>query len=271
MVQENDWFEQDNDYDAELPGDERQVEARQCIVELVEGKKAAVWFSRQIEVLLEAKFFHWITNRAVRELVEEDFLKTEVRNLKTGGEVHLVWHRGNRYYRREAAAVVKLVDAYADSNVAGAIGLHGEAMVLEGFARSEFVMRGRNTNSYGGRTWQATGHTMDFIFEKDRRAYGIEVKNTLGYMEHEELEAKVRMCRYLRVRPVFVARMLPKSWIREIVDAGGFALILKYQLYPWTHRELAKAVKSGLGLPVDAPRALEEGTMRRFVRWHERA
>jgi len=270
VVQEGDWFDQDYYDDVEAPRDEREDEARQCIVELVGRNKTGVWFSRQIEVLLEDKFFHWITNRAVRELVDEHFLKGEVRSLKTGGEIHLVWHRGNRYYRREAAAVVRLVEAYADPNVAGAIGLHGEAMVLEGFARSEFVMKGRDTNSYGGRTWRKTAHTLDFIFEKERKAYGVEVKNMLGYMEYDELEVKVRMCRYLRVRPVFVARMLPKSWIKDIVDAGGFALILKYQLYPWTHRELAKTVKNGLGLPVDAPRALEEGTMMRFVRWHER-
>src|SRR5260221_14385664 len=46
-----------------------------------------------------------------------------------------------------------------------------------------------------------------------------------------------------RIRPVFVCRMLPKSWIFELLRAGGFALILKYQLYPSTHRELAKRVK----------------------------
>ncbi len=49
---------------------------------------------------------------------------------------------------------------------------------------------------------------------------------------------------------------------------GGFALILKYQLYPWTHRELAKRVNQALNLPVDAPRFLAEGTMNRFLKWH---
>jgi hypothetical protein len=62
--------------------------------------------------------------------------------------------------------------------------------------------------------------------------------------------------------------MLPKSWIHELNNLGGFALILKYQLYPWTHRELAKRVNGELGLPVDAPRALEQGTMSRFLKWH---
>jgi hypothetical protein len=67
-----------------------------------------------------------------------------------------------------------------------------------------------------------------------------------------------------------VVRMIPKSWIKELNDAGGFALILKYQLYLWTHKELAKDVASKLNLPVDAPRELQDGTMLRFIKWHER-
>jgi len=45
-------------------------------------------------------------------------------------------------------------------------------------------------------------------------------------------------------------------------------MILKYQLYPWSHLELAKRVASELGLPVDAPRKLKDGTMDKFVSWH---
>lgn len=143
-------------------------------------------------------------------------------------------------------------------------------MVLEGFARCEFVMRGRNTRAYAGREWVETAHELDFVFDRDGVAYGVEVKNTLRYMEYDELRTKIRMCEALGLKPVFAARMLPKSWIKEVVDSGGFALIMKYQLYPWTHRGLALQVRKELELPVDAPRALEQGTMERFMRWHRR-
>lgn len=82
------------------------------------------------------------------------------------------------------------------------------------------------------------------------------------------MKAKVALCRYLGLRPLMVARMLPKAWIKEVIDAGGFALIMKWQLYPYTHKELARRVKADLGLPVDAPKALEDGTMARFAKWH---
>lgn len=64
--------------------------------------------------------------------------------------------------------------------------------------------------------------------------------------------------------------MLPKSWVLDVGRAGGFALILKYQLYPWSQRELALRVREEFELPVDSPRALQDGTMQRFVSWHER-
>ncbi len=135
----------------------------------------------------------------------------ETRTLKTGGTINLLWHRSFRFYRRAATKLVALVDEYADPNIGGVIGLHGEFMVLEGFARCEFVMRGRNTREYAGKTWSETDQNLDFIFEKENRAYGIEVKNTLGYMDHDELATKIRMCRFLGISPVFAVRMLPRS------------------------------------------------------------
>lgn len=101
-------------------------------------------------------------------------------------------------------------------------------------------------------------------------AYGVEVKNTLGYMAREEFVTKIDLCSVLGVRPVFAARMLPRTWIHELGQCGGFALILKYQFYPWSHRELAKRVAKELNLPVDTPRALADGTMARFEKWHQR-
>ncbi|MBK8003920.1 MAG: hypothetical protein IPK12_08220 [Gemmatimonadetes bacterium] len=100
-------------------------------------------------------------------------------------------------------------------------------------------------------------------------SYGVEVKNTLGYMEDREFKTKIAICRDLGVVPVFAVRMIPTTWVHQVNQAGGFALIMKYQLYPWTHRSLAERVATELGLPVDAPRALADGTMARFVRWHE--
>ena len=254
--------------EVEREPDIRQAEARAALEGFFDTHRESVFFSRQIEVQNEDAWYHWVTNRALRELIARKLVLTEHRDLQTGGTIHLMWHRRHRYYRRDANRVVQLVEEYSDPNIGGALGLQGEALVLEGFARSQFVLRGRDTRSYGDREWTQTQHDLDFIFEKEGRAYGVEVKNALRYIEYTELTTKIRMCQALGIVPVFATRMLPKSWINELNDVGGFALILKYQLYPWAHRDLARRVRDEFGLPVDAPRALADGTMARFVRWH---
>jgi hypothetical protein len=264
-----DW--DDFDYpEPELDGlpDKYEVEARERLEGFFEKHDDDVFFGNQLAVQNEKEFFHWVTHRALAELIGEGLLLTETRSLASGSELKLIWHRRHRYYKRDAARVAKLVEEYGSPNMCAAIGLHGEQMVLGGFARREFVMRGHHTRKYREGEWLKTQHNLDFIFERDGVAYGVEVKNTLSYMDREEFTTKIALAEHLEVVPGFAVRMLPKSWMKELIDHGGYGMILKYQLYPWTHGELAKRVAKELGLPVDSPRALADGTMDRFVTWH---
>jgi hypothetical protein len=203
----------------------------------------------------------------LRRLAEEGVVRTERRALRAGGTITLYWQRSFRYYKRTATRLVNLVDEYADPNIGGALGLHGESMVLEGFARSKFVMHGREVREHAGRLWEESMHDVDFVFERDGVAYGIEVKNTLGYPPQDEILLKTEMSRHLGLRPVIVARMLPRPWIEVLRRSGGFGLILKYQLYPWTHRELARrvATETGLELNVDELTELRRELVERSV------
>lgn len=267
------WLSDTDDFASDGRGerygpDPREADAVADLSAFFQTHRDQVFFSRQLEVQNEEKYFHWITNRALRELRTRGVLLGETRLLSSGGSINLLWHRSHRFYKRSSTRLVRLVEEYADPNIGGALGLHGEAMVLEGFARSQFVMRGRNTRSFAGRTWEGGEQNLDFIFERDGIAYGVEVKNTLGYLDHDEFDAKTRLCQFLGLNPVFAVRMLPKTWINDLNQERGFALVMKFQLYPWTHKELARRVKAELGLPVDAPRALADGTMKRFLDWH---
>jgi hypothetical protein len=248
--------------------DHAQERAEADLERFFDGRREAVFFSRQLEVFHERTYFHWITNRALRMLEDRGVILSERRSLVTGGEIKILWHRSFRYYRRAASRLISLVNQYSAPNMGAALGLQGEALVLEGFAREQFLLQGRNTRTFMGRTATSSHHDLDFIFSRDGFDYGVEVKNTLGYMKHDELAAKIQLCAELNVSPVFAARMLPKVWIHEVVRAGGFGLVLGFQLYPWAHKELAQRVRQELELPVDAPRALEGGTVGRFVRWH---
>jgi hypothetical protein len=263
-------FDDFNDEQIHRLPDPKEIDARESLRRFFDDNREQVFFSRQLEVQNEDEFFHWITNRAVRDLEGEGIIKSEWRKLSTGTSIKLVWHKSYRFYKRSAVQLIRLVEEYSTPIMGATLGLQGEIMILEAFARNRFLVGGRNTSEYNEKLWSRTGHDLDFILERDGIAYGVEVKNTLGYMDKREFDIKVQICQSLGIRPLFVVRMMPKTWIYELNVIGGFALILKYQLYPWSHHELAKRVAKELGLPVDAPKAIEEGTMTRFLRWHKK-
>jgi hypothetical protein len=143
-------------------------------------------------------------------------------------------------------------------------------MIVEAFARNQFLLVGRESKAYGESRWSKTEHDLDLIVERDGVGYGIEVKNTLSYMNEQELRVKLGLCEHIGVRPIFVVRMLPRTWANDIIVAGGYAMILGWQLYPRAQAELAKTIREELGLPVDSPTAVAQGTMEKLLAWHRR-
>ena len=217
--------------------------------------------------MFEREFFHWVTNRALRRLVEEGRIISEARKLALGSEIKLLWHRKYRFYKRAATDVFDLVNRYSTAATDGTLGLQGEHLVLAAFARAQYVLTGESVRSHRGQTWGLTDHNLDFIFEKDGVAYGVDVKNTLGHLDIEEFVTKVRLSLHLGLKPVFAVRYIPKTWADALIQAGGYAMIMGFQFYPWTHADLAKEIRQKLGLPVDTPRRIEAGTMQRFENW----
>ena len=112
------------------PPDPKEISAKAILEDFFDRSRERVFFSRQVEVQHEDQFFHWITNRAIRDLIDDGTIRGETRALKNVGTIHLLWHRNYRFYKRSAKRLVELVEAYADPNIGGALGLHGETMVL---------------------------------------------------------------------------------------------------------------------------------------------
>ncbi len=247
--------------------DTEEERARARLLAHFEDNLRSVFYSRQLEVLFEREYFHWMTNRALRRLVEEGRIHTEARRLTIGSEIKLVWHRSYRFYKRAADEVFRLVDWYSTAATDGALGMQGEHLVLAAFARQKFLLVAEEANSYAGKKWEVTRHDLDFIFERDGVGYGVEVKNTLGYLDVGEFLTKIRLSRHIGVKPVFAVRALPKTWAHALIQAGGYAMIMGYQFYPWTHKDVADKIRESLGLPVDTPKRIEQGTMERFERW----
>lgn len=247
--------------------DSEEEKARAMLLAHFIDNPTDVFYSRQLEVMFEEVFFHWITNRALRNLIEEGHVLMESRRLTIGSELKLVWYKSFRFYKRMANDVFNLVDKYTSAATDGTLGMQGEHLVLAAFARKQYVLMSEESKSYKNEEWRETGHDLDFIFEKNGVGFGIEVKNTLGYMDVDEFVIKIRICLHLGIKPVFAVRYIPKTWAEALIHSGGYAMIMKYQFYPWTHKELAKQIHDSLHLPVDTPKKIEDGTMQRFEKW----
>jgi hypothetical protein len=256
--------------DYEYPRDSKIDEAKEVLLrDLFEKRASEVFYSRQIEILFERRFFHWITAKALNELVQEQSVSGEFRDLGSI-KLKLYWSKKHRYPRRQSQEIANLVLRSSEQPFTRAIGRHGEMMFDAALPTGGFLPRGRNVNAYGGNRWTESGHDLDRVFEKDAVLYGVEIKNTLAYIEREELQVKIRMCKHLGLTPLFIMRMAPKSYIDMVRLAGGFSLIFEWQLYPHGYAERAKQVRERLGLKVDCPEAIQAGTVARLVNWHEK-
>jgi len=127
---------------------------------------------------------------------------------------------------------------------------------------------------FTGRFWTfgdtETGHDLDRLYGRDGIVYGAEIKNTLKYIPPYEHVTKLKMCRVLGVRPLFVARMAPKNYIKETLDAGGYTMLFGKQMYPFGHDDLVERVRERLELPVGCPKGIEAGVKENFEKAHRR-
>jgi hypothetical protein len=267
---EDESYEQDATGEQKSRRDPKTDAAKSALRPFFAEHAERVFHEMQLLVTFERMFFHWITARALDELEAEGKIVSERQSLAGLVPIRIFRNPRYRYWRRDAAKLIGLVREYSQQPVTRAVGLQGELMFDAALPRFGFMPTAANVRSYRGRTWTETGHDLDRVFERDGVAYGTEIKNTLPYISRRELITKLRMCRYLGLRPLFIVRASPKSYNYEIIRMGGYVLIFGFQLYPFGLVELAQRVRLELRLPVDCPTSIQDGTIQRFLNWHQR-
>jgi len=250
--------------------DPRELGAREELRRFFAEHSRTVFYLKQLEVLFEKPYYHWVTRRALYWLAEEGEIGTETATTIDGVNVRFFFSRGHRYRRRQYGRLLGIIDEMAAPGGAEAVGLQAELLFLAGLAERGFLVHGVNTSQYKERAWTQTEHDLDYVLERDGVGYGCEVKNRWGYIGREELAVKVEMCKFLGVRPLFIMRAAPTVYNDTIIKAGGFVLIFVAHLYPFGMKPLAERVVSELGLPADSPRSIPSGIVDRFVNWHRR-
>lgn len=253
----------------ERPRDRKIDEAKTALMAAYFASGTNVYYARQMEIWQEKTFFHWITSRALHELAGER--KIGFREAEAGtGRAHFYYPIRHRYPRRQITQTLKLIAEFSDPTFTRALGHHGEMLVESGLARTGFRILQNRVKKVDGHAWTKTNHDLDFLIGRDGVRYGVEVKNQLGYIDQTEFQIKLEMCEHFGIRPIFVARMMPKNYIYDVVQAGGFSLLTENQNYPLLAGDLARRVRETLGLPVGVIQRFPDTALVRFERWHER-
>jgi hypothetical protein len=125
--------------------DTEEDKARARLLAYSEDNPGSVFYSRQLEVPFEREYFDWVTNRALRGLIEEGRVHSERRQLGTGSEIKLIWHRSYRFYKRAADYVFNLADWYTSGATDGALGMQGEHLLLACFRSPEIFAHWRRS------------------------------------------------------------------------------------------------------------------------------
>lgn len=245
-------------------------EVQQKIREIYENDEKSVYYVRQMQIKFEGKYFHWITYNAMIGLEKIGYLKDKVIAREKGTSTRYFIRKSNRYPMRQINKMEKLIEEYSDETITRSCGHRAEDLFCKGLALKGFEPKGMKVSAYGGVKWEKSGHDLDFVFEKDGVAYGCEIKNTLGYIDKDELEIKLEMCEHLKVRPLFIMRWSPKTYNKMIIDKGGYVMIFGSQIYELSQAKLVDRLRKELGLPVDCPKAIPEGILTRFINWHEK-
>ncbi len=291
----------DGDYSGEPPApperppDPMVEVAKEALDTFFEHRRRETFYERQLQVLFESRgkvpltpladrgqagvdaqhltlehgFYHWITSKALAEMKAEGRVAVESRPLsmkpeeaEEGTTISFFRHPTHRFWKRQGAEILKLVRSFSAQAFGRAMGLHAEMLFDAGMARAGFVTAGTAVREWEGRRWPG-GENMDRVYVRDGVAWGAEIKNRLKYIDGGQMHAKLELCAALGLKPLFIARMLPSTYISRIERRGGFGLVFKYQFYPFGHEQFAGEVRERLELPIG--HELAQRTIQRLV------
>jgi len=265
----DDWPDLEEE-ESEYPRDSSVDAAKITVMAIIDSDRDRAYHIQQLEVLLEKSFFHWITARAISELLNEGTLRSEELELIGATKVKFVFHKTNRYHKKEIKEKIEIIRAYSKPEFSRACGRQAEVLFFNALTGRGFVAKGQEVNEYNGKIWTDSDHNLDFIIERDGIVYGAEVKNKLRYIDKDELQIKLKICKHLGIRPLFIMRTSPKTYNHMIITQNGFVMIYECLIYPFLARDMVDIVKTKLGLLVDCPRAIPDGIIDRFEKWHRR-
>src|SRR6516225_7809958 len=104
-------WEPDWEPDSEEPGEERPRdpvvdEAKEELRRFFDVESTELFYQRQLQVMFEGTYFHWITARALGELAAEGHIASDVEPLPPTGTITFYRAKSHRYWRTHAKEII---------------------------------------------------------------------------------------------------------------------------------------------------------------------
>src|SRR5207245_3777166 len=127
-----DWDEPHFDPGGEEPEPQRRDpvvdDAKENLRQFLGKERTSVFYQRQLEVIFEGTYFHWITAHALLELSEEGHIASERLPLAGTGSITIYRAKTHRYWRRQARQIIEVVSQFSAQTFTQALGEQGELM-----------------------------------------------------------------------------------------------------------------------------------------------
>jgi hypothetical protein len=270
------------EYDYEERSDSFEEDAVNRLTKFFKKFKNSVFDTKQLQVLFESHYFHWVTYRALTQLEKSKIIRID--HQRRGQAIaDIRYHRSNRYSKRKIVRLMELIKTYSDQRISDACGQEANNLFQLALLERNFSYVAKETREYKQKKWTKTQHDLDLILTKGENAFGIEIKNSFDYIDREEMEIKIELCDHLGIIPVFIVRSAPKSYIETVREAGGFTLVYEAKIFPRALRDLAERINAEKFTPYlndpsvvrngrirklcDAPKSIPSGIIDRFANW----
>ena len=161
-----------------------------------------------------------------------------------------------------------MIGKYANPDITKLYGQHLEDLVKTELEKQGFKIIKTHAKKFKNKEYKKSNHDLDFIAEhqSSKLTIGVEVKNTISMLDKKEVEAKLDMCSFFKITPVFAVRWL-QPYAKLIRDNGGFLWTFNKQLYPTQFKLLTAKLNKQLHLPVETANQLPAESTQLFHKW----
>jgi hypothetical protein len=240
--------------------DEYEENAETRILEIVSQHQVVT--DRELKVRLEREFFPWVVGRVLNRLARDD----NVRLVGSPGRKGRMGTPENFYmdpsvnYDDILKLILKKrrVSSYINSLLTrlSPAGFHAEDVFESAFNSLRFKIVGREASEFGDRS--VTGvpgrepPNLDFILEKNKLTYGVDIKNWIKYEFDTipEVMDKVNLAVELGIIPFICARYVDKDTLYKIAEIPGIVYRYETLILPPEFRTLADSARTLLGYPI---------------------